>query len=501
LLIITIADAGQLTDPDLWGHIRFGQAALAQHHTVMHDSFSYTAFGSLFENHEWLTDIVMATIYGHGGIVGLKLWKFTCTASTIVCLALALAETGATFSIQSNILLAAALALMPQLQFRPQLFTFAFFAAMLAILARHHYRGSAPMWILVPIMLLWVNLHGGFVIGIATLGLYGGVVGLEDLVAGRSLKRGFGLVGFALASALAPLATPFGIDTWRMVLRAVFNPVLRINIVDWHPLRLAMAQQWHAAHSGVVYYLLVLGFIAAFVITFALKPRGGDLPFVVIAAIMSYAAWTAVRNMPLAVIACALPLARHTAVLFADIRRRAEGQGVKFEAPAERSAIGAWVAGAGAAIFALYAGLFSPRLRLETAYPASAVAFMEQHSLHGNILDEFGWGEYLIWHLGPSSKVFIDGRYDLIYSNKIIGDYLDFYFARPRASAVLASYPHDFVLIPPKSAAYGLMMRTAGWALVYHDKDAALFARANSPAARQFHPAVTGTVAATQYFP
>ena len=45
LLIIAIADAGQLTYPDLWGHIRFGQTALAQHTVMLHDSFSYTAFG------------------------------------------------------------------------------------------------------------------------------------------------------------------------------------------------------------------------------------------------------------------------------------------------------------------------------------------------------------------------------------------------------------------------------------------------------------------------
>ena len=124
LLIIGIADAGQLTDPDLWGHIRFGQAALAQHTVMLHDSFSYTAFGRFFGNHEWLTDIVMATVYNNLGVVGLKLWKFSCVAATFLCLALALAETGATFAVQSNILLAAALAIMPQMQYRPQLFTF-----------------------------------------------------------------------------------------------------------------------------------------------------------------------------------------------------------------------------------------------------------------------------------------------------------------------------------------------------------------------------------------
>lgn len=501
LLLIAIADGGQLTDPDLWGHIRFGQAALAQHRVILHDAYSYTAFGRLFGNHEWLTDIVMATIYNHLGIVGLKLWKFACTASTVLCLALALAETGATFAVQSNILLPAALSMMPQMQYRPQLFTFLFFAATMAILARHHYRGSAPLWMLVPIILLWVNLHGGFVIGIASLGAYAGVAGLQELISGKRLQRALKPAALTLVAMLAPLATPFGIGTWRVVIKAVFNPVLRINIVDWHPLKYAMAQQWQAAHSGVIYYLVVLGFIAVFIITVAMTPRGEDLPFVVIAAMMSAAAWIAVRNMPLAVIACALPIARHATLLLARLRERREALGVPAAAPPERPGMSPWVVGTVAVAFALYAGLFSSRLRLETAYPSGAVAFMQQHGLHGNILDEFGWGEYLIWHLAPSSKLFIDGRYDLIYSDKVIKDYIDFRFDRPRAGEVLAAYPHDFVLIPSAAEAARLMGRTPGWVLIYHDKDAALFARADSPAARQFTAPATGTVPSIQYFP
>ena len=126
---------------------------------------------------------------------------------------------------------------------------------------------------------------------------------------------------------------------------------------------------------------------------------------------------------------------------------------------------------------------------------------MRHNGLHGNILDEFGWGEYLIWHVAPDSKVFIDGRYELIYPYKIIQDYIDFRFDHPRAGTVLASYPHDFVLISAKAEAYRLMMRTPGWTLVYRDKDAVLFARADSLAAKSPEVPVIGTVPPVQYFP
>jgi hypothetical protein len=108
---------------------------------------------------------------------------------------------------------------------------------------------------------------------------------------------------------------------------------------------------------------------------------------------------------------------------------------------------------------------------------------MNAHRLHGNVLSEFGWGEYLIWHTAPEDKVFIDGRYDTVYPFKVIGDYLEFYFDQPGASAVLESYQHDFVLIGLDAPAHRLMERRGDWKLIYRDDDALLYARASAPAA------------------
>ncbi len=132
---------------------------------------------------------------------------------------------------------------------------------------------------------------------------------------------------------------------------------------------------------------------------------------------------------------------------------------------------------------AISGGLFSRRLAPDRAYPSAALAFMNAHGLHGNVLGEFGWGEYLIWHAAPADKIFIDGRYDTVYPFKVIGDYLEFYFDEPGAGAVLDSYPHDFVLIGSHAPARRLMERRRDWKLLYRDDDALLYARANAPAA------------------
>src|SRR5437660_12188568 len=94
LTLIIIGNLWQKTDPDLWGHIRFGQAMLSAGHIVSRDQYSYAAFNHPWHDHEYLTEIIMAAIYDNTGVVGLKLWKFACVAATILFLVEALAETG-----------------------------------------------------------------------------------------------------------------------------------------------------------------------------------------------------------------------------------------------------------------------------------------------------------------------------------------------------------------------------------------------------------------------
>ena len=131
----------------------------------------------------------MAASYNTFGVVGLKLWKFACVAATMLLVAMGLAETGASPTVQLNTFTVVAVATMPQMEFRPQLFTFLLVAAMLALLARHNYRGAAPLWLLIPMMALWANLHGGFIVGIAILALYTAVAAIDDLINGAGFRR------------------------------------------------------------------------------------------------------------------------------------------------------------------------------------------------------------------------------------------------------------------------------------------------------------------------
>ena len=495
LLAVAGAAAVRTTDPDLWGHIRFGQEMLARRSLLSHDPYSYSALGHAWRDHEWLTEVVMALGYEHFGVIGIKLWKLTCSAAVLLLLALGVAETAAPARLQLALLAIVAVAMAPFMQFRPQLFSFVIFAAVLAVFARHNYRGHAPLWVVIPLMALWANLHGGFLIGIVTLWVYAGVGLVENAIWNRTAR--FDLLLLAVCGTLATVVTPYGRDTWVPVVNALKNPLTRSIIDDWKPPVTLITGVGRPNYGFIFFCLYAFGLIAALALTLGLTRVRGDLPLVAIALVMAGGAWAAVRNLPLAAIACAAPVARHAAIL--QQRKQRE-----WDPPTEGVVSSATRCALAFLVLALAVGresLFSKLLPTDSPYPSGPVEFMRRHGLHGNVLCHFGWGEYLIWHLAPSSKVFIDGRYDTVYPLSVIEDYVKFHYAKPGADRVLYSYPHDFVLIPVDTLPYGLMEKSPGWKLVYRDRDCALFAREGSRAATLPGIPVISSAGSARYFP
>ncbi|MGA7870597.1 MAG: hypothetical protein WCA22_06830, partial [Candidatus Binatus sp.] len=320
LLAAVVADSIQQADPDLWMHVRFGQIALHTGRLLRCDIFSYSAPGAPWFNHEWLADVVMALFYEAGGVVGLKLMKFLCAAAIMVLLALGTAETGAEYRAQFAALLLAALGLRLQIQFRPQLFDYIFLSALLVMLARESRGRRAHLWLAVPMMALWVNLHGGFFIGLAVLGLYAAVAGAQDRLAGRGWRRAIKLAALTLAALIATLVNPFGIREWYVVVGKFSEPIVALNRnVEFQ----SLFHQLATGGSRIgMFYLCVCPFAitAAAVIAFALAPRREDFALLAVAVLMICAWLYAMRNMAFAVIACTAPLARPPALVIASAK-------------------------------------------------------------------------------------------------------------------------------------------------------------------------------------
>lgn len=510
LFVIVVADAAQYADADLWGHLRLGQLIASRRRLIDHAPFAYSFApqGPRWVDHEWLAQVVMALCYDAAGVAGLKLWKFACAAVTVVLLALAEAETGASIGVQLVVLVAAVGALVPQIQFRPQLFDYAALAAIVAMLARESGGRRAPLWLAIPILALWANLHAGFVVGLAVLALYTVTTAAADARRGAGSKPALRLAAVTLAATAATLANPYGPRVWNVLLETARSPFTMRRVVEYQPLLAALRS---SMATGVPIFSLVcfLGMFVALLICLAVASCAADLGLAVAALFVSVGAFYAVRNVALAAIVIAAPLARHATLALARFESRARNKFVHTQerAPATESspalpmpmALQSLIAALAIAL-AVHQGLFSATLRTAGAEPVGAVRFMAAHHLYGNVLCAYGWAVYLIWHEAPRSRVFIDS-FEIMYPRQVQDDYLLVNDARRGAARVLDAYPNDFVLMPTGSPAYGLMTAQASWRLVYRDPVAALFARASSAAACLAGVPVLSMTALPSFFP
>ena len=487
LLLIAIAiDSKQSADTDLWGHVLFGQVMLGTGHLIRTNIYAYSAPGRPWIDHEWLTEVVMALLYNAIGIAGLQVLKLLCASAIVILLAAGLAETGASIAPQFIALAAVAIALTQQMQFRPQLFDYVFLAALIAMLARECHGRRAPLWLAVPMLALWANLHGGFFVGLAALGVYSAACAVEGLMSGARLGRALRPAVVTAAAALATLCNPWGGGEWTAVARSLRNPYTIGRISEFKPL-LRTLDALHRAGMSIFPLLTMLLMLAMLIAACLLAPRREDDGLLAVAALMVAAAFAAVRNTALAALAMAVPLAYHVDLAAARLRSRtispAGAHAASARAPAAMPLALQAVVALAALFLAIRAGVLSGRLSTAGSMPMGAVDFMTAHGLSGNVLGDYSWGGYLIWHAPPGSKVFIDSRFEMVYPPRIQRDYLDFLRGGSEASAVLAAYPTDYVMMPTDSVASRFMAAHTGWRLLYRDPVAALFARADSPAA------------------
>jgi hypothetical protein len=443
----------------------------------------------------------LSSLFDRFGPFGLQLLKFICTAGTISFLVLAESETGAPAAVQAIILMVTALILVPAMQFRPQIFDFLALSAIVAMLCRHNWRGSAPLWIAIPLVAIWSNLHGGFFIGLIAMGVYGAATLLQDIYLGRAPRRGLVILAITAAAAASTLCTfliPPARDTWHTLIYSIRNPTTSGTIVDWKPLIASMT----TAPSGSLekkYFVLVLSFFSAAVAAVILKPKGNDAPLIAVAATLLAATFAAQRNIPFATIAIVPVLANRLGSLLPR-HEVADAPHASAHAMPRAGRLVAEVLIAIVAIaFARSSGVLKPRIDAP-GVPAVAVNFMNSHGLVGNVLADYGWGGFVIWHGGPGTKVFIDSRYDLGYPPSVIADFLALDRSEAGATHALDGYPTDFVLIDPREPVSKVMDSQHDWRLIYRDDNAHLYARANSPAARLDGVPFTGT-ARPAYFP
>ena len=164
---IFLMSARPTIDTDLWWHLANGKYITTFLSIPSTDLYSYTAIGHTWIVHEWLSDVFMYGIYSKLGMVGLIITASLILTFTFYLINKLLRQAGVGHNI--SVLLSIALAIASSFSWgaRPQILNFCLLAVLCTLLLR--YRTQPGKWVfwIVPLFILWANLHSGYLIGLA----------------------------------------------------------------------------------------------------------------------------------------------------------------------------------------------------------------------------------------------------------------------------------------------------------------------------------------------
>jgi hypothetical protein len=490
---------GPISDPDTWWHLAVGEGILEERSLPgPDDPFSFTSPEPLNDaqvrglRSQWLGQVPLYAAYHAGGYGSLAVFRSLLFMLPFVCMYLSATRRGLSPP------LAAALLLLPLLLIaltmfntfeRPQAFSFLLALAVYALLERERIgKQGTSLWLLPVLMLLWANLHGGYIVGVVIIAVY---------VAGDTGARLLGKMGVRIFehSARAPAALylsffvgvlvtalhPGGLKPLSILVGAALGLGMpggeaseggrfMAEVIEYMPL-------WVIYHRyGLPWPLYIAGFYLAGAAVLAAKyvaRRKIDLSEALVFLFIVYFGVSYARGVNFALILVSWMLS--CSVASATGWRRLAAPVVLL----------VFCVSLVVHVGRMAPGELMPRVPerwVEASYPEDAVRFIKEHDVRGPMFNHLGWGGYLIWRTYPEHRVFIDGRE---LSMEVASKYSRIMKTGPEWEKLLDSYGVNFLLVPVMTrvgASTPLVLALAekdreGWELVYLRNNAAVFVR------------------------
>jgi hypothetical protein len=456
-LAIGLARAG--ADADLWGHVRFGQDLLASHRLVIPDTHSFTS-DKPWINHEWMAEVAMASVYGALGPLGLNLLRLGCLALIAALIWRRLAAFNPPARVLDALIVVAMLGVQSRAeQVRPQLFSLLLFSVLLTIVT--DVDRTSDRWrllILAPLMALWANLHGGWIVGLECLATWAGCKLLFERATSRQRIT---LIAAVMSAALATALNPYGVRLWWFLLDTV--RVSRPYIEEWQPVYRLQGWAW-------LFWLLPasLAVLAAIRSKFRLEPRYGALVLFLAVTSLVVSRLDAFFTLAVAFL-MAEPLA-------ANWRHRVSDVTAQRRIQLLRPAL---------VVVVITVLLFvaSRAAHIQIGHPPmperEATEFVQRAGLQGRVLVWFDWGEYVIWHFSPRLRVSIDGRRETVYSDELIASHMAFYLGDASAMGLPTRIAADYIWVP-KWIPVVAKLRESGWVPVFEGPQSVIMTRRGS---------------------
>ena len=467
--------ARQLQDPGTGWHLATGETILRTHAIPHHEIFSFTAAGQPWLQPYWLFDAGAAALERFGG---LPLYAAVCIL-LYACIPLVLyrrmlrMDVGVLPALLMT--LVAYVVLVSHGLARPHLVTYLFFALTLERLddVRAGRRPSRALWILPPLFALWANLHGGFLAGLALVGIYAAVTLVEALVRREPAARGTAIVFAAVAVAVfvATLANPVGWDLHRGLIH-------HLGMRTTGSFAEFQSPAFHSASRPILVFQLL---ILALLVIVARSPRSLAPVEIVLTLFFLHMALQSVRHMNLFAILAAPLVARALGERLAAWRPAVDARwrAIAREQAALRSGL-VYVPLVAVAVLAL---ALAGRTGLPTSLDGlqltrgAAEFIASEPDRFRRPFNTDNLGGALIHRFGPDRKVFVDDRIYVYGDDFVDHDYFTVLYARPGWEDVLTRWQVDSAIVNVDAACASLLRASPHWDTVFEDERVALFNR------------------------
>lgn len=404
-------------DCDFWWHIATGRYIVETGTIPDKDPFSYTS--ALEENKNpfpvwenfilkqyWLSQIIFYLIYDYTGPKGIIILRSALLIATLILVFLKLRKYSVSFPISFLFLFIIFIALSKATGERPVLFTIFLTALTFFILDEFKVKKDKKIFLLIPIMLFWANMHGGFIIGIMII-----ISFMLGEGAGIILRRGdFTKKEVYLFYTATILAVSFSY----------------INPAGWDAFTVAMniSSKYKSIHMHIkeyeslfsLYYQKIypvqydyLALTLLFPLILILRNRKIELSHIILLSGTFIMSVSAIRFIVYFMIIGTMVIGKETGILTENL--------FKIRLSERTYTIvqnGLTLAVLLSIIF--YAtnihksDKFSFNIAKGYSVPEAAIDFIEKNKLQGNMLNEYGYGGYMTWRLFPEQKTFIDTR-------------------------------------------------------------------------------------------
>lgn len=478
-------------DGDLGWHIAIGRVIIEQGAIPTTDLFSFSMLGEPFVPHEWLSEVFLAAAYQLGGFTGVALLTAVVIATTFAGLTAVMLQRGVHLLIILPLIGLGVLASIAHWATRPHVFTF-LCTFIWATALEAHRRGQLTwrgLLALLPLMLLWVNLHGAFIIGDALIATYiAGAAGMW-LISGPSQRPTHSqqirdLVILLVACIAISGINPSGFGL--MGNNAGFFE--QSSLLKWTP-------EWQSPdfHNPLFYPLLLILSIAIVV-----SVRRELTPILLLASWAAFSLYS-FRNLVQFVIICLPFIAEAMQALcieYADRIRKQPDLAAWLRPALERieqrvtriqTSIPKNVGGFSSLLGAIILSIFL--LQGNTIdlwrrgygftaqqFPIKAIEQLQPFPPGQRVFNDAVWGGYLSYCCWPKVLVFFDGRIDF-YGSDFFQDYLTIQEAQPGWRELLDQHQIDWVIVFPHRPLVQWLQQDPAWEQRYLDEQTVVFVR------------------------